>query len=81
MPNWNTFTGPIEGGHGINRVGQGAAGGHVDSWGMLIPYSNAFAQQAVDESYIVNTNLWLESTGKTPTGLDINGLNAAMAAL
>ena len=82
VPNWNTFTGPILGGHGINRMGQGAAGGEVASWGMKIPYTNAFAQQAMDESYIVTTDQWLNSTtGKSPTGLDLNGLLAAQAAL
>jgi hypothetical protein len=82
IPNWNTFTGPIEGGHGINRAGQGADGGKVVSWGWWVLYSNAFAQQAVDEAYVVTTDQWLNSTtGKSPTGLDLSGLLAAMAAL
>ena len=82
IPNWNVFSGSIEGGHGINRAGQGADGGKVCSWGEWVEYSNAFAQQAVDESYIVTTDLWLDKiSGKTPTGLDLNGMLAAQAAL
>lgn len=82
VPNWNTFSGPIEGGHGINRAGQGAAGGHVDTWGMLVAYTNAFAQRAVDESYIVVTPNWIDrNTGKSPSHVDLNGLLAAFKTL
>ena len=73
---------PIEGGHGINRVGQGAAGGHVDSWGLLIPYTNEFATHLADEAYVVVTPSWIDAqTGKSPSGLDLNGLLAAMKTL
>lgn len=72
---------PIEGGHGINRVGQGAAGGHVNSWGMLIPFTNEFVQKLADEMYVVSTPQWLSAQGKSPTGLDLNGLVAAMKVL
>lgn len=72
---------PIEGGHGVNRAGQGAAGGHVNSWGLLIPYSNEFSQKLCDEQYVVATENWLEQQGKSPSGLDLEGLVAAMAAL
>ena len=72
---------PIEGGHGINRVGQGAAGGHIDSWGLLIPYDNEFASKLADEMYAVITPAWLNAQGQSPSGLDLNGLTAAMAAL
>ena len=72
---------PIEGGHGINRVGQGADGGHVNSWGLLIPYTNEFAQKLADEMYIVVTPQWLNAQGESPSGLDLDGLVSAMKAL
>jgi hypothetical protein len=72
---------PIAGGHGINRVGQGSAGGHIDSWGLLIPYTNEFATKLADEAYCVVSNLWLNQQGKSPSGLDLNGLLAAMKTL
>ena len=72
---------PIEGGHGINRAGQGAAGGHIDSWGMSIPYTNQFSQKLADEMYAVISPAWLNAQGQSPSGLDLNGLTAAMAKL
>jgi hypothetical protein len=72
-------TSPIEGGHGINMVGQGSAGWHINSWGLLIPGTWQFSQKLMDEAYIVVTPLWLESAqGQSPSGLDLNGLLAAM---
>ena len=77
--NWTyDSTSPIVGGHGINRVGQGAAGGHINSWGLSIPYTNEFSQKLADEMYIVATDLWLNQQGKSPSGLDLDGLLAAM---
>lgn len=85
LDNTNNWTydasSPIVGGHGINRVGQGAAGGHIDSWGMLIPYTNEFAAKLADEAYVVLTDAWISANGKSPSGLDLNGLVAAMKSL
>ncbi len=81
--NWNFAPGlPIEGGHCIVQLGQGADGGHVDSWGMNIPVSNSFILGYVDEGYIVITEDWIDAQiGKTPTGLDLSGLLAASKLL
>jgi hypothetical protein len=81
--NWNFAPGlPIEGGHCIVQLGQGADGGHVDSWGINIPVSNSFILGYVDEAYCVITQDWInQNSGKTPTGLDLNGLLAAMKAI
>jgi hypothetical protein len=76
--NWNFAAGlPIEGGHCIVQLGQGADGGHVDSWGMNIPVSNEFILGYVDEAYVVVTDDWLNAQGESPTGLDLAGLLAA----
>lgn len=73
---------PIEGGHCICGVGQGGAGGKIVSWGKVIPYAWPFMQNALEEAYIVISEDWIESqSGKSPSGLDLSGLTAAMAAL
>ena len=72
---------PIVGGHGINMVGQGAAGWHIDSWGLSIPGQWTFSRKLADEMYCVVSNLWLNQQGKSPSGLDLNGLLATMKTL
>lgn len=72
---------PIEGGHGINMVGQGSAGWHINSWGSLIPGTWEFSQKLADEMYCVVTPEWLNAQGKSPSGLDLNGLTNAMKAI
>ena len=80
--NWN-FAPDLHtvGGHCITRVGEGAAGGKIVSWGMVIPTSNGFLLGYLDEAYIVISKSWLNAQGKSPTGLDLNGLLAAMKVL
>jgi len=80
--NWNFAPGlPPAGGHCIPQEGQGAAGGKIVSWGMVIPCSIGFLSAYLDEGYIVVTKAWLNAQQKSPTGLDLNGLVAAMAAV
>lgn len=81
--NWNFAPGlPIEGGHCIVQLGQGANGGHVDSWGINIPISNSFILGYVDEAYITISQDWIDQTStKSPSGLDLSGLLAAMKKL
>ena len=80
--NWNFGPGlPIDGGHCIIRAGEGAYGGKTGSWGMWIPTSNEFYLSYCDEGYVVVTEDWLNTAGQSPSGLDLNGLLAAMKAL
>jgi hypothetical protein len=80
--NWNFAPGlPIAGGHCIPQEGEGGAGGQIISWGMKIPVSNQFLTGYLEEGYVVITKAWLNAQGKTPTGLDLNGLVAAMETL
>jgi hypothetical protein len=80
--NWNFASGlPIAGGHCISQEGEGAAGGKIVSWGMVIPTSTAFLLSYLEEAYCVVTKSWLDAQGASPSGLDLNGLVAAMAAL
>ena len=71
---------PIEGGHGINLTGQGSLGCKIDSWGMVIPCTQGFMRQYLISAFAVVTPLWLDKQGNSPSGLDLNGLLAAMKA-
>ena len=80
--NWNFGPGlPIDGGHCVICAGEGAAGGKTGSWGMWIPTSNEFYLSYVDEAFCVVTEDFVNAQGKTPTGLDVTGLLAAMKGL
>jgi hypothetical protein len=72
---------PIIGGHGINRAGQGGAGWHIGSWGLWIQGTWEFSLKLADEDYCVVTPFWIGQQGKSPSGLDLNGLVAAMKLL
>ena len=72
---------PIAGGHGVPMLGQGGAGWHTISWGVSIPGTWEFSLKLADEMYSVVTPLWLDQQGKSPSGLDLDGLLAAMKSL
>jgi hypothetical protein len=77
---WNPNS-PIESGHCINQAGQGGTGGHIQSWGKNIPFTWEFALNTLDESYAIVSPYWLNQQGKSPTGLDLNGLLNAFKQL
>jgi hypothetical protein len=80
--NWNFAAGlPVAGGHCIPQEGEGSQGGKIVSWGMVIPVSSGFLMGYLEEAYCVITKSWLNAQGKSPTGLDLNGLVAAMKGL
>lgn len=80
--NWTFKAGsPISGGHCIDGTGQGSAGGHIISWGMNIPFTWEFMLNYLDEAYCVVSPDWVSAQGKSPSGLDLNGLLAAMKAI
>jgi hypothetical protein len=80
--NWNFAPGEsIVGGHCVPRVGEGGAGGQLVSWGMTIPTSNGFGLAYRDEAYVILSSAFVNSLGKSPVGLDMNGLLAAMKGL
>jgi len=72
---------PIIGGHCVDGTGQGSAGGHLISWGMNIPFQWNFLLQYMDEAYCIVSPAWVNAQGKSPSGLDLNGLLAAMKTL
>ena len=80
--NWNFGPGlPIAGGHCIPQEGEGIAGGKIVSWSEVIPVSNLFLMSYLDEGYVVLTKSWVNAQGKSPSGLDLDGLLAAMKTL
>ena len=80
--NWNFASGlPIAGGHCIPRLGEGADGGQIISWGLKIPASNGFLLSYLDEGYCLITKAWLNAQNQSPTGLDLNALLAAQKAI
>lgn len=80
--NWTYQAGsPIVGGHCICGVGQGSAGGHIISWGMSIPFQWNFMLNYLDEGFVVVSENWINHQGKSPSGLDLDGLLSAMKAL
>ena len=72
---------PIIGGHCINQEAEGSAGGHVQTWGMNVPCTWEFLLNTLEEGYAIVSTAWVNSTGKAPSGLDLNGLLAAMESL
>lgn len=82
LTNWNFASGlPIAGGHCIPQEGEGSLGGKIVSWDTVIRASTGFLLSYLEEAYIVITKAWLNAQGKSPTGLDLDGLVAAMKAL
>ena len=81
--NWNFGPGEsIAGGHCVILAGEGGAGGKIGSWGMWIPTNWEFLLSYLDEAYITVSAAFVDgASGKSPTGLDLAGLTAAMQAV
>jgi hypothetical protein len=67
----------VIGGHAINQEAEGNAGGHVQSWGRNIPFTTEFMLNSLEEGWIIVSKAWVTKTGKSPSGLDLDGLLAA----
>ena len=77
--NWNFGPGlPIAGGHCIVQAGEGAAGGKMRTWGLFIPASAGFMGAYIDEAYIICSKDWVNNQDKSPSGLNLDSLLAAM---
>jgi hypothetical protein len=80
--NWNFGPGQqLAGGHCVIVAGEGSAGGKIGSWGMWIPSTWEFLLSYMDEGYVICSSDWINAQEKSPTGLDLDGLLAAMKAL
>jgi hypothetical protein len=73
---WNApFTGPVEGGHGIPILGYGRAGQTCITWARRQQCDLNF-WQLVDELYVVCTEDWINAQGQSPSGLNLEALQA-----
>ena len=80
--NWVWVPGsPNLGGHMVNQAGEGSAGGRLNTWGMVVPFTKEFARNTTVSAFAVVTPFWLNRQGVSPSGLDLNGLLTAMQAL
>ena len=57
----------------------GRAPREVITWGELQGYTLSFNDHYCDERYVFITEQWLDTMGRTPTGLDINRLMSDLA--
>jgi hypothetical protein len=74
--------GTIDGGHYVPVVGRPHAWTiDVVTWGQIQPMGRRFFEAYCDEAFGVLTVETLNGTGRTPEGLDLDALNAALAAL
>jgi len=69
---------PIEGGHAILQDSQGGAGDKNISWGLVIPTTLEAELNLMTEAWAVVTESWLNSLGTSPSGLNLDGLLAAL---
>lgn len=68
---------PMMGGHAINIQKWDADYMYAVTWGRLQPMTVGFWMVYGDEAWVVLTEDWVnDQTGKTPTGLDLDGLLA-----
>ena len=75
---WDDASGEIEGGHAIILTGYGEGGFDLVSWGRKFRMTERFFRATVDEVYGVADRHWIEATGKTPAGMSLPDLEAAM---
>lgn len=83
---WHPTDGPDSepgswGGHAVNIVAYGPMGLTCITWGRPQQLTWAWWDRYVEEAYAVVTDDWLSRSGQSPTGLDLAGLQADLAAI
>jgi len=74
--------GGIAGGHDVPIYGEGSLGNSCVTWGARQEITNAWVQKYIEEAYVVITEDWLNHvSGLAPNMLDLDALNADLAAL
>jgi hypothetical protein len=84
LPTWDVAPGAdntIVGGHAVILAGYDAQGARVISWGKYYTMTWAFFEKFTDEAYAIADPEWIAQKGKTPGGLTLAQLDAAMKAL
>lgn len=74
--------GGIEGGHAVD-LGYEAAGARLTAvtWGQPQQLTTRWWDKYVEECWVAISPEWLDATGHSPAGLDLQGLGEAVAAL
>ena len=78
---WDVTDSPSEGGHCIIGAAYDADVILVVSWGTTWPVTWPAFSQVCDEAYLLADRTWIEATGKTPFGMSLADLDAAMQNL
>jgi len=81
---WDVVLGSrIEGGHAINAgwYDAEAANWKIVTWGAVQEMTQAFWDAYVEEAWVVIAPEWLNETGRSPGGLDLQALGADFATL
>ena len=79
---WNApFSGEVLGGHGIPLTGFGREGRTLITWGKAQPSDLTMPTAVFDEAYVVITPSWLAKAEETPLGIDLEALQADLAAI
>lgn len=73
--------GGIEGGHCVPVEDFDASTFSCITWGEVIKLTQAFWNQYFDEAYAVITQDWLNAQGTTPTGLNLDQLQADLSLI
>lgn len=71
----------VVGGHAVVLAGYDANGARLISWGEYYTMTWAFFAKWVDETYAIADQDWVDATGKTPGGIDLQTLEDQMQAL
>lgn len=72
---------PVEGGHCIVIVGWDTEWMYAVTWGAVVKVSWEFWQHYGDECWVIVTHDFIEKSGDSPTGLDIDQLVAEFKSL
>ncbi len=78
---WTVVPGsPIEGGHAVH-VGFDGTTYKVVTWGAVEEVADPWWLAYVEEVWIVITPEWIEASGLTPSGVNLQGLGAALSTI
>lgn len=74
---------PLAGGHCVVQHGEliGRDEVRVSSWAKIVPASQSFLLHTCEEAWVVAHPDWIEANGRNPTGIDLEGINDALASL
>lgn len=83
---WSVADGPLSapGSWGAHRVCVGkydSLGFHAVTWGMEMPVTEAFIEAYALDAMVAISRSWLDVTGRSPLGLDLDALEAESRAL